>query len=612
VTKHKEAELEAETRSQPAAGVNLAAALVPGLTVLCHPDLERVGERALLTALTSGGEERLSRHEPLFVAPAAGGGAATGGAAGDDSGAWGPRPLADPFLSRMPIRLLPEGDGGAVHIVCDTSRTSLAVAGLPVRGEAVVSAAEVERGAVLLLANRVALVLHRLDPAPPPRDLPGFGLVGQSAPLIALRRELHRLSLLDAAVLLRGETGTGKELAARALHHGGPRSRGPFLAVNLAAVPPGLAAAELFGAARGAFTGADRARAGYFRLAAGGTLLLDEIGEAPLEVQSLLLRALEGQEIQEVGGGEPQRADVRLIAATDADLESAVAAGRFRAPLLHRLASYEVRLPPLRQRRDDLGRLLLHFLRQELAALGAAERLRAVADTEQPWLEAPLVARLAAYDWPGNVRQLRNVARHLAIAGHAAATAPWGPDLERLLAPPEPAVAGAAGDPARQATPARATYPAAAAPAPAAPAASPGLPPPAPVAAPGLPPPAATAPAAPGNAAGAMDLPAPAPVRTPRRAYRRIQDIGDDELLAVLREHSWRLQPTAASLGISRTALYERIERSQSLRKASDLTRQEIEACLAVCGGDLDAAAARLEVSRRGLQRHMKRLGLLG
>src|SRR5262249_30016907 len=152
---------------------------------------------------------------------------------------------------------------------------------------------------------------------------------------------------------------------------------------------------------RGAFTGAERTRPGYFRLAAGGTLLLDEIGEASLEVQSLLLRALEGHEVQEVGGGEPRRTDVRIIAATDADLETAVAAGRSRAPLPHRRASYEVRLPPLRRRRDDVGRLLLHFLRRELGALGAAERLRAATDAEQPWLPAPLVARLAAYDWPG-------------------------------------------------------------------------------------------------------------------------------------------------------------------------------------------------------------------
>src|SRR5262249_13655296 len=155
----------------------------------------------------------------------------------------------------------------------------------------------------------------------------------------------------------------------------GPRRDGPYLALNLGAVPPALAAAELFGAARGAFTGADRRRAGHFERAHRGTLFLDEGGEAPPEVQVLLLPALESGEIQPVGSEAPQRVDVRVVAATDADLEAAVAQGRFRAPLLHRLRGCEIRLPPLRERRDDVGRLLVSFLRRELAELGREELL---------------------------------------------------------------------------------------------------------------------------------------------------------------------------------------------------------------------------------------------
>jgi two-component system nitrogen regulation response regulator GlnG len=194
-------------------------------------------------------------------------------------------------------------------------------------------------------------------------------------------------------VLLRGETGTGKELAARALHDAGPRRRRGFLAVNMGAVPPTLAAAELFGAARGAFTGADQKRIGYFTRADGGTLFLDEIGETPAEVQILLLRALDNREIQPVGGGDPQPVDVRLIAATDADLEGAMAAVRFRSTLLHRLSGYEIFLPQLRDRREDFGRLFLHFLSQELEATGQTGRLA----TSRPVLACPEPSRRTSW-----------------------------------------------------------------------------------------------------------------------------------------------------------------------------------------------------------------------
>src|SRR6185369_6449016 len=205
--------------------------------------------------------------------------------------------------------------------------------GVPVAGSREIPAAEVERGVVLELSGRVALLLHTLGDEEPGPSVPGFDLVGESAGIVRVRREIARVADLDVPVLLRGETGTGKELVAHALHRASRRRSAAFLSLNMAAIPASLAASELFGATRGAFTGAVAAHAGHFERAQGGTLFLDEIGDAPAEVQVSLLRVLETGEIQRVGGAPISGVDVRLIAGTDADLERAIADGRFRSAL---------------------------------------------------------------------------------------------------------------------------------------------------------------------------------------------------------------------------------------------------------------------------------------
>ncbi len=193
---------------------------------------------------------------------------------------------------------------------------------------------------------------------------------------------------------------------ARAVHRTSGRSDGPWVAINLGALSPDLAAAELFGSERGAFTGAER-RDGYFRRADGGTLFLDEIGATPDSAQAALLRALDLGEIQPVGAKQELRVDTRVVAATDADLEAMVEAGRFRGPLLYRLMGHSIDIPPLRERKDDIGRLLVHFLREELSP---AEhfRLEAPADADaRPWLSTAWIEKLVTWPWPGNVRELR-------------------------------------------------------------------------------------------------------------------------------------------------------------------------------------------------------------
>ncbi len=380
-----------QTKSQGVA----SASLVPGLTLLYHPDLDRIGDRAPLPELNRpGGAVLLSRSSPAFSAP----------------GAEPARGLDHSRISRRPIRFEVAVDGG-IRVERGDSSTSVVI-DQETRDRAGLSPEQIEAGVVLLLGNSVVLLLHRMDPFTP-RDLPSYGMVGESVEMLRVRREIRHLAPLQVPVLLRGESGTGKELAASALHQAGARPDGPYLTVNLSALPASLAAAELFGADRGSFTGADRRRSGYFEQAEGGTLFLDELGDASSELQALLLRVLESGEIQPLGAGKTRRAQVRVVAATDADLEKGVAEGRFRAPLLYRLGGGTIFLPALRHRRDDFGRLFMFLLRKELEAVSESRHL--VSKT-RPWVPASLVARLVSYHWPGNIRQLRNAVRRLVVS----------------------------------------------------------------------------------------------------------------------------------------------------------------------------------------------------
>ncbi len=366
-------------------------ARVPALTILYHPDSRRVGERVLLHELATGKKVKLSRSEPDFAAP------------GDTR----LRPLGDLYLSRKPVSLAHDASSHQVRLKAAESSTKVVVDGAPVTDERVFSAEELKRGVVIELARRIALLLSPLAAMPiDPRER--HGLIGDSDAIARLLQEVQMVADLDVPVLLRGETGTGKELAARSIHIASELSGQAFLSLNMGAITPSLAASELFGAVKGAFTGAAKTQPGYFHRADGGTLFLDEIGETPAEVQVMLLRVLETGEVQRVGGQEPQKVDVRLIAATDSDLEQEIEAGRFREPLLHRLAGYEIGIPPLRERRDDFGRLLFHFLREELSATGDEHLLEPSKGDAPPWMPLSIVARLARYDWPGNVRQLQN------------------------------------------------------------------------------------------------------------------------------------------------------------------------------------------------------------
>jgi two-component system, NtrC family, nitrogen regulation response regulator GlnG len=237
--------------------------------------------------------------------------------------------------------------------------------------------------------------------AEPDESLP---LVGRSPAMQEVFRVIGRLVNTDMTALINGESGTGKELVARALHDFGRRKDKPFVAINMAAIPRELIESELFGHEKGAFTGAIARGIGKFELAQGGTLFLDEIGDMPMEAQTRLLRVLQTGEFTSVGGRNPQKADVRIVAATHRDLRQLIALGKFREDLFYRLNVVPIHLPPLRDRRDDIPDLARHFL-LVAARDGLASKN----------LSTPAIEELQRYDWPGNVRELENLMRRIAV-----------------------------------------------------------------------------------------------------------------------------------------------------------------------------------------------------
>lgn len=251
-------------------------------------------------------------------------------------------------------------------------------------------------------------------------------MIGEAPAMQEVFRAIGRLSRSQINVLITGESGAGKELVASALHRHSPRARGPFIAINTAAIPAELLESELFGHEKGAFTGAVQTRQGRFEQASGGTLFLDEIGDMPAALQTRLLRVLSDGTFYRVGGHAPLRADVRVLAATHQNLEAKVQDGSFREDLYHRLNVIHIHLPPLRERREDIPRLARHFLRH------SAEQL----DVERKVLSPAAEAAFMEWHWPGNVRQLENVCRWITVMAPTS-------EVQVTDLPPEMSVAAA-------------------------------------------------------------------------------------------------------------------------------------------------------------------------
>lgn len=490
-----------------------------GLTLAYHPDASRIGELAALVA----GPNAVSRTEPRFAQPGA-----------------ELAPLASPFISRRPF-VIEVGD--TIRLVPANSGDRLQLERVPLSEPTVVPREELAAGLVIE-AGGLVFVLHELVSDD---DMPSMGMVGESTAMRRLRCQIGRAAGHDIPVLVRGETGVGKELVARALHRRSPRAEAPFVSVNLAAIPPATAASALFGHKRGAFTGADRDHHGYFGEASGGTLFLDEIGETPEDIQSALLRALETGEIQPVGAPSPVTVDVRIVAATDLELESALDEGRFRLPLLMRLSGYEITVPPLRARRDDVPRLLMAFIR---AALPSDSDLLAPPELgDESWLSRKAVLTALRARWSGNIRQLRHAARQLVV--------------DNLDQPYTMRLAGLEREAAAERN----------------------------------------------SAATVTASGAPPTVASPAPIGPALESIAGETLRAALEAHGYRPSAAARALGLSKTSIYELMRRHE-IPTSADLDVAVIRTAIEEASGDLACAARLLHISTRALKLRMRTLAI--
>lgn len=357
---------ECRTLTSPLSSPAARGRALLGLTIVWHPDPARIGEQ-FVTGAQGRSAVELSRYAPLFCRP--------GGP---------PLPLGYAGVSREPLRVGRDALDN-VSLQLPSSRMVVELNGKVISGSVHLDSAQVGAGQVLALGRSVLLCLHWMTALPKHNPAPGVTGVGSSA--VTIRDQIRMVAPTDMPVLLLGESGTGKEIVARAIHAMSKRGDAKLVAVNMAAMNEALAPADLFGAVRGAYTGAQAERKGWFAEADGATLFLDEIGNAPASVQPMLLRVLEGGDYRPLGAAQDRRATARLIAATDQQLDTA----GFNQALLRRLEGFSLALPPLRSRREDFGVLILDLLDDPKAAMR---------------LSCGLVSELACFDWPGNIRQL--------------------------------------------------------------------------------------------------------------------------------------------------------------------------------------------------------------
>lgn len=490
------------------------------LTIIFHPDTSRIGHSAVVPQQTGNAPWVLGRRSPVFQ--------------GSDEQT--PLPLDDPHVSRRALQFTLQGKRLVIHRFEKSSRCRIKSAELYDSVE--VDWEQLREGIPLLLGHSIVLLLRvarvaRAGAACASAIASRRLLHGSSARMADIREQVARAADSNLDVLVRGETGTGKELVARSIHLASRRAQMPMVSVNMAAIPSELAASALFGSAKGAFTGANQTAVGYFEQAQGGTLFLDEIGDTSVEVQPQLLRALQEREIQAVGG--PIRpVDVRVISATDASLDAQ--SGDFKAALRHRLGACEILLPPLREHPEDIGELLLHFLRISAEEAGRPQFLpneHDAATHTAAW--AVLFFAFLSYQWPGNVRELANFAQQVVMASEIK------PIMNETLQ-------------------------------------------------------------------CAMMAPGSPSSFSARVLRRKMQDVDDDVFDQAMDENDFEVFAVAQQLGVSRAAVYRRIEASPRYCLASEISLQEIQRLMAEHADDSASVARLLRVSHNTLRNRLRKL----
>jgi len=505
------------------------------ITIGYHSDWKRIGASAYLEGLDQGKTFNLSRLEPEFGVPHS----------------KQKFCLDDRYISRKPISV--QQMNGRLLITPHAEGTEVRIDGTHIRAPYYVFEEQLKNGVVLELGGRVILVLHSLSPDHRSPNM--HRMLGVSEGIENIRRSIDRVADLNVPVLIRGETGTGKELVASALHNASPRCTRPMLAVNV--------------------------KPGYFSQANNSTLFLDEIGDAPDEVQVALLRTLETGEVRPVGSTETLQVDVRLVAATDADLESKMKTQDFRSPLLQRLAGFEIWIPRLAKRKPDIGLLLSEFLRYEFDAI-AEQRHYQEQDNQTQMLWYQFFRHALEFDWPGNIRQMRNLCRQVAIHNRQASFTSIPPRVEALLLEQNQRLAEAEQQYSNPAFAAEATP---------------------------VPGSVVHLYARPhhGTPAYADPYAAEPTTAAPRRKPSTIEE---EEMMDALKRQRWDLKNTAEDLNISRAALYKMIEANPNVRKAGDLSVAELTTSFQRCQGDLEQMVDELKVSKAALKRRIKELAI--